>query len=291
MDASEIPPVGIEDLLKHRAWVSTLARALVKDESTALDLVQDTWTTALTRPPAQASSLRGWLGTVLRNRLTDRHRVEARRALREEAVSREEGAPSAAELAARADTHRRVMDAVVSFDEPYREAILLRYWEGLSTDEVAERQRVPSSTVRTRLKRARDRLRKQLDERHGGDGRTWALALAPFLSLRPAKAGGFGAFLMAHRFTIVSVSLLALVGISIVVSAQDPAAAPPAPRAADETPLARGEEAAPGVPGGKEAGEEKTPARRSAWRRRHARTHRRSRSRTRSRSRSRRTVR
>ena len=188
MEANDALPVRIEELLRHREWVGALARSLVRDENTARDLVQDTFTTALVRPPASRGSLRGWLSTVLRNRLRDRHRVEARRARREGIAARGEATPSAAELAATADAHRKVMEAVVDLEEPYREAVLLRYFEGLSATEVAARQDVPPSTARTRLKRARDRLREKLDKEHGGDGRSWALALVPLLPATPGPA-------------------------------------------------------------------------------------------------------
>src|SRR5205814_10341316 len=47
-----------EELLAHAGWVRALARELVRDASTADDLVQETWLAALRHPPRAGSSMR-----------------------------------------------------------------------------------------------------------------------------------------------------------------------------------------------------------------------------------------
>ena len=68
---------------------------------------------------------------------------------------------------------------VLALVEPYRTTVLLRYFEGLSSAEIARRTGVPSATVRWRLMRALEELRGKLDARHGGDRRSWCVVLAP----------------------------------------------------------------------------------------------------------------
>lgn len=219
----DTPAPRIEDLLEHRRWVTALARSLVADDALALDLVQDAYARALVRPPARGGGLRGWLATVVRNRLRDRARVESRRTRREAAVARPEGAGSAADLAATADAHRRLIEAVVALEEPYREAVLLRFYEGLSAKEVGKRQGVPASTARTRIARALARLRGRLGD---GDG-DWALALLPLLAAAPeppppiASTPGPGALLMAHKLKILAAVLLPLVLVAVLVTVTD----------------------------------------------------------------------
>jgi hypothetical protein len=121
MSAPDAFPHRIDDLLRHREWVGALARSLVRDESTAEDLVQDTFTAALDHPPADRRSPRGWLATVLHNRLIDRRRVEARRARRELASARAEAVPSAARPAAVAEAQRKVLAAVVALGKAWVE--------------------------------------------------------------------------------------------------------------------------------------------------------------------------
>ena len=58
-------------------------------------------------------------------------------------------------------------DALSRLPEKLRMPLLLHYMEGFSTDEVARALRVPGTTVRSRMHRARLRLRAELGEREG----------------------------------------------------------------------------------------------------------------------------
>jgi RNA polymerase sigma factor (sigma-70 family) len=53
-----------------------------------------------------------------------------------------------------------VAEAVAALPEEERDALLLYAWEELSYDEVADALGVPVGTVRSRLNRARVRLRE-----------------------------------------------------------------------------------------------------------------------------------
>ena len=77
------PAIPIETLLEHRAWVRTLARALVFDENRAADLEQQVWLETLRKPPGRADSPRGWLATVLRRAAAKMARTDTRRMARE----------------------------------------------------------------------------------------------------------------------------------------------------------------------------------------------------------------
>ncbi len=184
---------SVETLLAERAWVEGLARSLVRDAATADDVVQQTWLAAITRPPREPGALRGWLSRVVRNKASESRRGEARRE-RWEGAARAEGggvhAEGADEVVAKAEILRRVVDAVMGLDEPYRTAILLKFFEGLEATEVAARTGVPAETARTRIKRGLARLRERLDAESGGDGRAWALALIPLAG--PPEGFGVG---------------------------------------------------------------------------------------------------
>jgi RNA polymerase sigma-70 factor (ECF subfamily) len=58
---------------------------------------------------------------------------------------------------------QRVARAVTSLPEPERDALMLHVWEALSYDEIALALGVPVGTVRSRLHRARGRLRELVD--------------------------------------------------------------------------------------------------------------------------------
>jgi RNA polymerase sigma-70 factor (ECF subfamily) len=58
---------------------------------------------------------------------------------------------------------RRVADAIDSLPDSEREALLLFVWEELPYESVAEALDLPIGTVRSRLNRARARLRELLE--------------------------------------------------------------------------------------------------------------------------------
>ena len=61
---------------------------------------------------------------------------------------------------------RLVRAALVDLSAPYREAIELVYVEGLKVEDAAGRLGVPSGTIKTRLMRGREALRRVLARRH-----------------------------------------------------------------------------------------------------------------------------
>ena len=63
-----------------------------------------------------------------------------------------------------APEHRELFDAVMALDKRYRLPVLLYYYEGYSTPEIAELLGVPLNTVTTRLSRARAKLKNFLTE-------------------------------------------------------------------------------------------------------------------------------
>lgn len=173
-NTNPIPP-SVSQLLDHRAWVRSVARALLRsDPAAAADLEQDVWARVMADPPADVARPRAWLATVVRNRFRDLRKGDDRREQRERAVGeprarRSEESPEV--LAARAEEHRRVVQAVLALSPTYRDVVLLRWFEGLEPAEVARRLDLPASTVRTRLQRAHAQLREALVESHGGDER------------------------------------------------------------------------------------------------------------------------
>ena len=63
-----------------------------------------------------------------------------------------------------APEHRELFDAVMVLDKRYRLPVLLYYYEGYSQKEIAGLLSLPEETVRTRLFRARGKLKATLTE-------------------------------------------------------------------------------------------------------------------------------
>ncbi|MEO0661528.1 MAG: sigma-70 family RNA polymerase sigma factor [Planctomycetota bacterium] len=189
--------LDVDALLAQRDWLLGLARRLSRTEADADDLVQGTYAVALSAPGAAVRAPRAWLASVTRS-LAGRGAARDRaRAERERASVRDGDAPSAADLAARTEAFGLLANCVVALPEPYREAVLLRYFEGLSPSAVGERLGVPASTVRTRLARALSKLRAELAARDPED--RWIAALAPALM---APRGAKAALAMAAALTV-----------------------------------------------------------------------------------------
>jgi len=175
---------GIEQtaLLAEVSWIRRLARELVADRELAEDLVQEACVAALEHAPRERSKLRQWLAEVLRNALRQHARAQGRRGAREAAGARPEALEATDRLVERVALQRELVGAVLALDEPYRTAVLLRFFEELPPRTIAARLGVPVATVQSRLTRGLARLRAELDRSHGADG-AWALVLVPSLSL------------------------------------------------------------------------------------------------------------
>lgn len=172
-------PLSVPDrLLREAAWVRRLAGALVADPGGADDLAQETWRRALERPPRHHGNLRAWLARIARHVAVDLARGERARRERERADASLVDAAATDELAARAEAVRGLVARVLALPEPYRDVLLLRYFEGLTLEEVARRLALPASTARTRHERALARLRQELDREHGGRA-VWLALFAP----------------------------------------------------------------------------------------------------------------
>ncbi|HEX6838235.1 MAG TPA: RNA polymerase sigma factor [Polyangia bacterium] len=194
---AEDPNTLAAALLEEVGWVRELAAQLV-GPGAADDVAQDAWMAATRSKPTTGEPLRPWLGVVVRKLAHTRKRSEARRRGHESAA-----APPAVDLAtpeallARAELLRLVSELVTSLDEPHRATILLRYYEGLTSLQIAERLGVPDGTVRWRLKQALEELRRLLDRRVQGGRRAWMVALgatsAPTKAAIAAKLGSTAA--------------------------------------------------------------------------------------------------
>ncbi len=213
------PPTP-ETLLEHREWLRAIARGLVRDESAVDEVEQRTWMTVLrNREPVQ--SVRGWLRRVVHSAAVDEHRSTSRRHAREEAVARPEALPSTEHLVEQAEAQRAVAAAVTKLPEPYRATVLLRYFEELPPRGVAARMGVPVETVRTRLRRAHELLRGDLD-REFGDRRAWLVALLPLARMRwpiPAAASITGAIVMTGAWkAVAAAAVVAALAVGVVVA-------------------------------------------------------------------------
>lgn len=169
----------LTQLLAEREWLQRLARGLLGDGPDADDLAQETVVRAIDSGLPRVLT-RGWLATIARNLKAERHRAELHRQARERSSARPEREDPAESLE-RAAFQRELLDAVLKLPDPGRTAVVLRFLDGLSYEEVAARQDCSVQAVRKRVSRALQELRSQLDEGRGSRG-AWAGLLLPYLS-------------------------------------------------------------------------------------------------------------
>jgi RNA polymerase sigma-70 factor (ECF subfamily) len=205
------------ELLAHAAAMRALAGDLVADSATADDLVQETALLALRFPPARGGSLGGWLATVLRRTASRLRRSERRRAARESAAARDERLPAADEGVAHDESLRRVTDAVLGLPEPYRSVVLARYFEDCTPTAIAQRERIPVATVKSRLQRALTMLRERLDADRSGRGANWRAGLVATLGL-PRRTLITGTIWMASTTKVAFAATAALLGLAFLAA-------------------------------------------------------------------------
>ena len=140
------------------------ARALTHDMHRADDLVQDTLVRALAKQDRwePGTNLRAWLFTLMHNQYVN----DLRRGNRDlGAIAIDE--VSASLVATTDPTASRQLHelerALGQLPTEQREVILLVGLEGLSYEDAAAILAVPVGTVRSRLSRGRDALRRQFD--------------------------------------------------------------------------------------------------------------------------------
>ena len=136
------------------------ARALTRDVSRADDLVQSCLTRAVAKQHLwqPGTDLRAWLFTILYHE----HINDVRQAAREVVTVSVEDAPTLT-IQANAYDVLQLRDLRVAMDKlpiEQREAILLVGLEGLSYEDAAKVLNVPIGTIRSRMSRGRDQLRK-----------------------------------------------------------------------------------------------------------------------------------
>jgi RNA polymerase sigma-70 factor (ECF subfamily) len=140
------------------------ARALLHDPVRADDLVQDTLVRALAKQHLwqPGTNLRAWLFTVMHNL----HVTGLRQSARDGTMVDVEDV-SATLIATTDPTASRQLTeleyAIAHLSVEQREVLLLIGLEGVQYDEAAMILSVPIGTVRSRLSRARETLRKLLD--------------------------------------------------------------------------------------------------------------------------------
>lgn len=147
-------PVDWETLVtQNENRLYRAALAILGDPQEAEDAVQDAFVRFLERAPEHIENAGAWLMRVLMNGCKSRLRLAWRRV-----------GPLPDTLAAPGPEEREELEELFSLPPGDRAVIHLHYYEGWSTDEIAQMLGQRPGTVRSRLSRSRERLRRLLEK-------------------------------------------------------------------------------------------------------------------------------
>lgn len=135
-------------------------RARVADPATAEDLLQDVFIKFQMRYEhlRDPTKLRGWLLLVARNAIIDYYRTRKNTCELDGSLPDESTDSGTEEKELRAVFHRLLH----GLPQPYREALLLTEFEGLTQEQLAKRLGISLSGAKSRVQRGRDQLKELL---------------------------------------------------------------------------------------------------------------------------------
>ena len=150
----------------HAQGVLNVIYRMCGDMQVAEDAAQETFIQAWLRLPSYRprASLRNWLYRIAVNKAIDMLRKEKRilpGAV--EDLNLTDSRPGPEALAASSERTKMVQEAVLALPEASRAVLVLREYEGLSYQEIADALDIPVGTVMSRLNYARKLLREKLE--------------------------------------------------------------------------------------------------------------------------------
>jgi len=153
---------------QYEKLVFTVCYQLVRDHHEAQNLTQETFLSAYRHiDDYQGENYKPWLIRIASNKAKDylRSAYFRRVDVTDEMEGRITGTgASAEELALSSETVRLIRGKILSLEEPYHQAAVLFFLEGLTPEEIADRLGRPRKTVQTQLYRARLKLQKMIKE-------------------------------------------------------------------------------------------------------------------------------
>lgn len=162
---------------QHRGYLRRMLGRMAGDDDVAEDLLQETYLRAHEGLRGyRGGEARAWLAAIAKNVFLELARRQGRR--REESLDVWLGEDQGLATAPDPALALQLREAVARLSPVLREGLILRYYGGLSYDEIAARCGCPVATARRRVWSAIQRLRVALHEPQAADGRREMIAMA-----------------------------------------------------------------------------------------------------------------
>lgn len=169
MDREEKDYVLEKIMIEYGNELVRLAFSYVKDAECAKDLVQNTFIKCYKHLDSYRyeAQIKTWLYRITINECKDYLKswnykmVKVKSFVNETAKSI---LPSTEKTVIDKYNNDEIKDIIFSLPKVYREVVYLYYYDSLKTEEIAEILNMPVNTVKTRLRRAKQRLESMLKE-------------------------------------------------------------------------------------------------------------------------------
>jgi RNA polymerase sigma-70 factor (ECF subfamily) len=168
--------LAIEVLIRrYQNYVYRLCYLVMRTEQDAEDMTQETFIRAFRALPRfeirKGTSFEAWLYRIAVNACRSRMRRKWYQVLpwpepAPAMVAKPHEQPE--RLMMQVEHRDQILEAIDSLGEKHRLVVILRYYAGLSNEEIARTLGIPSGTVRSRLHIARQRLRERLADLEEG---------------------------------------------------------------------------------------------------------------------------
>ena len=156
---------------RYRRAMLTVAQQIVRNAADAEDVVQDAFLRAFEALP-QLSDLNrfgAWLHSITRNRALRYYRNTSRYQLEEDMEPHlnrvsDTSAADPAHIVESESMQQAVRDAIQSLPSEYQSVVELYYWAEMSQKRMAEFLSLPLTTVKWRLRKAKEMLKTNLEK-------------------------------------------------------------------------------------------------------------------------------
>lgn len=157
-------------LTRHWAWLKALVYAVLADPWDIDDVLQEVCLRVVTRVHTlrEPECFCAWLAILVRREAIKHHRGRSRRSNLMDAasavISESQADPDPLDRLEREELCRKVLGAVSTLPEKYREVFMLAHSGELTYAQMAEVLDVPVTTMQIRLVRARRMVQNQLKD-------------------------------------------------------------------------------------------------------------------------------
>ncbi|MDO5425132.1 MAG: sigma-70 family RNA polymerase sigma factor [Eubacteriales bacterium] len=155
---------------KYRNLMFYIANSILKDDHLAEDAVHNAFLKLLNHMDAisdpDSTRAKNFLALVCERTAIDLYKSTKRG----KEISIDEIEENRSVFGTEMELGNPVYDAVMNLPFLYREVMMYKFIQGYENDEISRMLGIPEGTVRQRISRGKQRLKKMLEEENGNDG-------------------------------------------------------------------------------------------------------------------------